>query len=270
MPSCTCKRASAMSFDPAGSPPATSTRHCASSACASSIARRLSSSAALRPAASAAGNMPPRHKPVTVNPCARIARAAASTPIACSRSRHGAMPRIPCRAQPSIACAKPQRLRVVAVLSDRSAGSGDVVTAEHNQNIDHGDWRTRRKQNPCVISLLLSPCSPCLRGSKIFALESRHIQPPPLPPAALRELGELNAARALEQIPSEVTLARDVLQEQLPLRFECIVPRQIVRNFLPARVEIDRLRNVWIPYRLRRIRARLCEAAPKSRDSGAM
>src|SRR4051812_7848334 len=98
--------------------------------------------------------------------------------------------------------------------------------------------RTRRKQNPYVISRLLSPCSPCLRGSKILALETRHTEPPPLAPATLRELGELHAACALEQVPSELALACDMLQEQLPLRFECIVPREIVRNFLPARVEI--------------------------------
>ena len=43
-----------------GWPPTTSTRHGAWSAQASSTARRLSSCAALRPAASVAGNMPPR------------------------------------------------------------------------------------------------------------------------------------------------------------------------------------------------------------------
>ena len=54
------------------------TRQAAPSAWASAMARRLSSIAAARPAASAAGNMPPRQRPVTVSPASRICRAAAA------------------------------------------------------------------------------------------------------------------------------------------------------------------------------------------------
>ena len=86
-------------------PPARGTR--APMAAASSMARRLSSSAARRPASSAAGNMPPRQRPVTVRPCARIdACRRSSTPHACTMSRHGAMPVMPARRQPSTSCSQ--------------------------------------------------------------------------------------------------------------------------------------------------------------------
>ncbi len=65
-------RAPAMSLEPFGRPPATSTRQRAPMAAASSTARRLSSIAARRPASSAAGNMPPRQRQVTVIWCVRI------------------------------------------------------------------------------------------------------------------------------------------------------------------------------------------------------
>jgi hypothetical protein len=54
-PSRTMARAPGRSFDPGGSPPQTITRQRAPMACASAMARRLSSMAAARPAASAAG-----------------------------------------------------------------------------------------------------------------------------------------------------------------------------------------------------------------------
>src|SRR6185295_2121041 len=55
-------------------------------------------------------------------------------------------------------------------------------------------------------------------------------------------------------------------QEQLPLRFEGIVPGHIVRYLLPALEKIDGLRDVWIPYRLGRVDARLRQAAPQPCD----
>ncbi len=87
------RRASARSREPFGSPPTTRMRHCAPIAAASSMARRLSSSAARRPASSDAGNMPPRQRPVTVRPCARMSLPARSTPQACTMSRHGEIAR---------------------------------------------------------------------------------------------------------------------------------------------------------------------------------
>jgi hypothetical protein len=76
MPSCTWCLAPPRSFDPAGSPPTTSTRQRAPSACASSIARRLSSFQSF------AVKKPPRHRPVTVSPFALIARAGNSRLLA--------------------------------------------------------------------------------------------------------------------------------------------------------------------------------------------
>ena len=67
MPSRTWFRAPIRSFEPGGSPPTTSTRHCAPSSCASSIARRLSSRQSL------AVKKPPRHRPVTTRLFSRMA-----------------------------------------------------------------------------------------------------------------------------------------------------------------------------------------------------
>src|SRR6185437_16635615 len=119
MPSRTMARASMRSREPGASPPTTSTRHWAPIAAASSTARRLSSSARSRPARSKLVNMPPRHRPVTVSPLARIACAASATPIAWSWSRHGEMPGMPARAMPSIAWRKSHCARTVAVLIER-------------------------------------------------------------------------------------------------------------------------------------------------------
>ena len=101
MPSRTISRAPIRSFDTIvpprsfGRPPTTSTRQRAPSAQASSTARRLSSSAARRPSRSAAGNMPPRHKPVTCSPASRMRFAVSASPVAATWSRHGEMPRMP-------------------------------------------------------------------------------------------------------------------------------------------------------------------------------
>ena len=127
MPSVTIRRAPARSFDPSGRPPTTSTRQHAPIVAASSIARRLSSIAARRPAASAAGNMPPRHRPVTVSPCCRISRAASPAPSSASLSRHGEMPRMPWRAQASIIWRRFHCSRTVAVFSDSRSGDGGAT-----------------------------------------------------------------------------------------------------------------------------------------------
>ena len=113
-----------MSREPFGRPPTTRTRHCAPIAAASSMARWLSSSAARRPAASAAGNMPPRHRPVTVIPCARISCAARSTPQACTMSRQGEIAEMPARAQPSTSSTSDHGFTVIELI-DRSERSFD-------------------------------------------------------------------------------------------------------------------------------------------------
>jgi len=51
---------------------------------ASSMARRLSSSARSRPAASSAGNMPPRQYPESSSECRRTSSAVRPSPIACT------------------------------------------------------------------------------------------------------------------------------------------------------------------------------------------
>ena len=118
MPSCTWARAPARSFEPSGRPPPRMTRHCAPIAAASSIARRLSSIAACRPAASGAVNRPPRQRPLTVRPWSRIRAPASFGPSAWTCSRQGAMPEMPWRTQPSAAWRRSHCSRTVAVLSE--------------------------------------------------------------------------------------------------------------------------------------------------------
>ncbi len=121
-PSATISRAPARSRDPGGSPPTTITRHAAPMAAASSTARRLSSRTAGVRVPSRV-NHPPRHNPETVRPASRIIRAPAAIPASCSLSRHGAIPPIPWRTQPSTHSVNVHCFDTVAVLSDRRSGA---------------------------------------------------------------------------------------------------------------------------------------------------
>ena len=61
-----------------------------------------------------------------MSPASRMRSAVSLSPAAATWSRQGEMPRMPCRAQPSMICGSVHCCRTVAVLSDSSAGSGDV------------------------------------------------------------------------------------------------------------------------------------------------
>src|SRR5437016_5483132 len=134
MPSRTISRAPRKSFETTlplrslGKPPTTSTRQRARSATASSTARRLSSSAARRPSRSIAGNMPPRHSPVTVSPASRMRCAVSLRPVAATWSRQGAMPRMLCCTQPAMISGSFHCTRTVAVLSDSKSVSGLLIS----------------------------------------------------------------------------------------------------------------------------------------------
>ena len=127
MASRTCARASARSREPFGSPPITRMRHCAPIAAASSMARRLSSSAARRPASSDAGNIPPRQSPVTVMPCVRMSLPARSTPQACTMSRQGEIAVMPARAQPSISCSNDHAFTVIELIESHERSFGQIT-----------------------------------------------------------------------------------------------------------------------------------------------
>jgi hypothetical protein len=60
----------------------------------------------------------------------RIALAASFKPIAATLSRHGEIPRMPCRAHPSIASRRLHFSRTVAVFSESKAGSGEEILSE--------------------------------------------------------------------------------------------------------------------------------------------
>ena len=86
------------SREPGGRPPQTITRQSAPSACASSMARRLSSMAAAAGRV-AAVNMPPRQRPETRSPASRMCRAGVrrrpslAATVAPGRDRRDAVPR---------------------------------------------------------------------------------------------------------------------------------------------------------------------------------
>src|SRR5204863_10027450 len=89
-----------------------------------------------------------------------------------------------------------------------------------------------------------------LESCRVSCFQPRHIEPLfplPAPPAQLREL---HASRALEQVPAEGAFAGDVLEKELPLHLEGVVVAG-VGHLMPAFEEIDRLRNVRVPHRLR-------------------
>ena len=62
----------------------------------------------------------------------------------------------------------------------------------------------------------------------------------------------------------------DVAEEQLPLDLERVVVARVRRHLLPGVVEVDRLRDVGVPHRLRRGRARLDAAVGQPGDRGAV
>src|SRR5436853_100258 len=106
------------------------------------------------------------------------------------------------------------------------------------------------------------------RASSASSLEARHVEPFLLLPALQAELRELHALRALEEAPAERPFAGDVPEEQLPLRLERVVVA-LVGHFFPALKEVDRLRDVRIPDRLRRFFIRLKETTAQAGDRAA-
>src|SRR5258708_35157048 len=78
------------------------------------------------------------------------------------------------------------------------------------------------------------------------------MDPAALGPALHAELGQLHALRPLAQGPWKRRAIEEVADEQLPLGLERIVIDAVVGYLRPSRVEIDRLRNVRVPHRLRR------------------
>src|SRR6266850_6298483 len=111
----------------------------------------------------------------------------------------------------------------------------------------------------------------CFRKIALTPLwfEFGNVEPFLLLPALESQLGELDAFGAFEQSPAERAFARDVLEEELPLHFEGVVVA-LVGHFFPSLEKIDRLRDVGVPHRLRRLGIGLRQAAPQSRDCTAL
>src|SRR6266850_3401486 len=104
------------------------------------------------------------------------------------------------------------------------------------------------RETKCYRKIALTPFS---------WFELRYVEPFLLAPALESQLGELDAFGAFEQSPAERAFAGDVLEEELPLHFEGVVVA-LVGHFFPSLEKIDRLRDVGVPHRLRRLGIGLC------------
>src|SRR5512132_3171159 len=93
-----------------------------------------------------------------------------------------------------------------------------------------------------------------------------YVEHPPLRPAAQPEFGELHPLRALEQVPAKRAAVHDMTQEELPFRLERVLVAAVGGHLLPVAEEVDRLRDVRVPYGLWRRRARLHPAVGQARD----
>ena len=61
----------------------------------------------------------------------------------------------------------------------------------------------------------------------------------------------------------------DVFQEQLPLGFEAVVKRLIIRHVLPVLAEVEGVFDIRVPDRSRCIHSMLCPALPQAGDGAA-
>src|SRR5687767_5448190 len=92
---------------------------------------------------------------------------------------------------------------------------------------------------------------PLRAGSAIR--ERRNVDPGAAAPALEPELRQLHALGALAERPRERRIGHDVAQEQLPLRLEPIVVTLLPGHRGPAGAKIDRLIDVGVPDRARRV-----------------
>src|ERR1022692_2574511 len=102
-----------------------------------------------------------------------------------------------------------------------------------------------------------------------LALQRGNVEPSPLGPALETQLRELDPFGAFEKVPSKGHVVEQMTNEQFPLDLECVAVDLVGRDLLPGIEKVDRLRNVWVPYRLRSIDACLRPAIGQTRDRGA-
>src|SRR5688572_29446311 len=135
MPSSTMTLAASRSLSGAG--PQTRTSTSVPRAAASSTARRLSSRRARRPAASTAGNIPPRQRLETSNPASCTRRALSDSPVSETLSRHSPINPMPARAQPSAASRTLQLFVVFWLRLRRDGSGGEELTSRHPCDGEH-------------------------------------------------------------------------------------------------------------------------------------
>src|SRR5919107_5419352 len=120
-----------------GAGPQTKTSTSVPRAAASSTARRLSSRRARRPAASTAGNIPPRQRLETRNYASCTRRALSESPVSETLSRHNPINPMPARAQPSAASRTLQLFVVFWLRLRRDGSGGEGLTSRHPGDGEH-------------------------------------------------------------------------------------------------------------------------------------
>ena len=83
------------------------------------------------------------------------------------------------------------------------------------------------------------------------------------------EFSQLHAFRAFHQVVNVRRVEHDVPEEHLPLHFEGVIEGAVIGDFFPLRAEVNRIGNVGIPDRLRRIDAVLGFAVTQAADGAA-
>src|SRR5262249_49626844 len=101
-------------------------------------------------------------------------------------------------------------------------------------------------------------------------LDIPHVQPATLFPAFQTQFGKLNAFYALDQTMMPWSVGDDMTDEIFPLQLEAILIDDVLRHFLPLRLEVHGLGDVWIPHRPRRVHAMLGPAFGQTGDGRAM
>src|SRR5215471_21742685 len=90
-------------------------------------------------------------------------------------------------------------------------------------------------------------------------LQRRDVDPAPLLPAPEPGLGELHALGAFGERPFERRAVVEMADEDLPFGLETVVV-VIARDLAPGLEKSDRLRDVGVPHRPRRVHPRLAPA----------
>src|SRR5439155_21726963 len=96
-----------------------------------------------------------------------------------------------------------------------------------------------------------------------------HVDPAALSPGLESQLSQLNAPGAFKKIMRKGNIFGDVAKKKFPLHFESVVEDLIVRHLEPMLAKFERVGDVRVPDRARRIHTVLRSAFTKSGNRAA-